>query len=151
MAKKYLDDAGVLYFWGKLKDYFQQKLVSGTNIKTVNGSSLLGSGDVEVVEESYSTSTSNATAGSNISIGVLEIATYGKVVSMFMRITPSAAISSSAVVATLNSAFKPKVETFIQSGAEEIDFWITPEGQIKTRAALTKNANYYIHGVYVMA
>lgn len=48
MAKKYLDDAGVLYFWQKLKDYFQVKLVSGTNIKTINNTSLLGSGNISI-------------------------------------------------------------------------------------------------------
>lgn len=48
MAKKYLDDAGVLYFWGKLKAYFQPMLVSGTNIKTINSTSLLGSGDLTI-------------------------------------------------------------------------------------------------------
>lgn len=46
MAKKYLDDTGMSYFWGKLKDYFQAKLVSGTNIKTINNETLLGSGDI---------------------------------------------------------------------------------------------------------
>lgn len=30
MAKKYLDDTGMSYFWGKLKDYFQAKLVVET-------------------------------------------------------------------------------------------------------------------------
>ena len=48
MAKKYLDDTGMSYFWGKLKDYFQAKLVSGTNIKTINNETLLGSGDISV-------------------------------------------------------------------------------------------------------
>lgn len=48
MAKKYLDDAGVLYFWQKLKAYFQVKLVSGENIKTVNNNSLLGSGNISI-------------------------------------------------------------------------------------------------------
>lgn len=48
MAKKYLDDTGLTYLWGKLKDKFQVKLVSGTNIKTVNSTSLLGSGDISV-------------------------------------------------------------------------------------------------------
>lgn len=45
---KYLDQNGLSYFWGKLKAYFQSKLVSGTNIKTVNGNSLLGSGDLTI-------------------------------------------------------------------------------------------------------
>lgn len=48
MSKKYLDDSGLTYFWGKLKNYFQVKLVSGTNIKTINNTSLLGSGDIDV-------------------------------------------------------------------------------------------------------
>lgn len=48
MAVKYLDTTGLTYFWGKLKDKFQVKLVSGTNIKTVNNQSLLGNGDVSV-------------------------------------------------------------------------------------------------------
>ena len=48
MATKYLDDSGLLYFWGKLKNKFQDKLVSGTNIKTVNNESLLGSGNITI-------------------------------------------------------------------------------------------------------
>ena len=48
MAKKYLDYTGTQYFWGKLKDYFQVKLVSGTNIKTINNSSVLGSGNISI-------------------------------------------------------------------------------------------------------
>lgn len=37
----------------------QEKLVSGTNIKTVNGQSLLGSGDIEVVTTLYDTTGEN--------------------------------------------------------------------------------------------
>lgn len=48
MANKYLDEAGLTYFWGKLKDYFQAKLVSGTNIKTINSQSILGSGNMVI-------------------------------------------------------------------------------------------------------
>ena len=48
MAKKYLDDTGLSHFWSKLKDYFQVKLVSGTNIKTINNESLLGSGNIAI-------------------------------------------------------------------------------------------------------
>ena len=48
MADKYLDDSGLSYFWGKLKAYFQEKLISGTNIKTINSQSLLGSGNISV-------------------------------------------------------------------------------------------------------
>lgn len=48
MAKEYLDKNGLTYLWGKLKGYFQEKLVSGTNIKTINGQSILGSGNVVI-------------------------------------------------------------------------------------------------------
>lgn len=48
MATKYLDYSGTLYFWGKLKSYFQAKLVSGTNIKTINNESVLGSGNITI-------------------------------------------------------------------------------------------------------
>ena len=34
--------------WAKCKAYFQAKLVSGTNIKTINNESLLGSGNISV-------------------------------------------------------------------------------------------------------
>lgn len=48
MSKQYLDKNGLTHLWGKLKAYFQQKLVSGTNIKTVNNQSLLGSGNISI-------------------------------------------------------------------------------------------------------
>ena len=48
MAKEYLDKSGLTYFWGKLKAYFQPKLVSGTNIKTINNQSVLGSGNISI-------------------------------------------------------------------------------------------------------
>lgn len=48
MATKYLDSSGLSYFWDKLKAFFQEKLVSGTNIKTINSNSVLGSGDISI-------------------------------------------------------------------------------------------------------
>jgi hypothetical protein len=82
MTTKYLDSAGLSYFWGKIKTYVtnaikvtgvkgsaessyrtgnvnitasnvgaQPTLVSGTNIKTINGESILGNGDLSVATE----------------------------------------------------------------------------------------------------
>lgn len=51
MADTYLNKTGLAYFWAKIKSALagkQNTLISGTNIKTVNGSSLLGSGNLEV-------------------------------------------------------------------------------------------------------
>lgn len=44
----FLDGAGVTTLVRKLKDIFQEKLVSGTNIKTINNNSLLGSGNISI-------------------------------------------------------------------------------------------------------
>ena len=65
MAKKYLDNTGLTYLWGKLKAYFQPKLVSGTNIKTINNQSVLGSGNISIsgsgtVDTAMSDSSTNA-------------------------------------------------------------------------------------------
>lgn len=48
---KYLDYNGLSYLIGKIKDLIsakQDELVSGTNIKTVNNQSLLGSGNISI-------------------------------------------------------------------------------------------------------
>ena len=48
---EFLDKDGLSYFWGKITDRLDDKqdtLTSGTNIKTVNGESILGSGDLSV-------------------------------------------------------------------------------------------------------
>ncbi len=55
------------WWWsGWTSDEFQEKLVSGTNIKTVNGASLLGSGNIvintEVTKYAYTTTTDDWTA-----------------------------------------------------------------------------------------
>lgn len=53
--KKYADSTGLTEFWSKVKSHVataisgkQDTLVSGTNIKTVNNNSLLGSGDISI-------------------------------------------------------------------------------------------------------
>ncbi len=51
----FLDGHGVTTLVGKLREMFQAKLVSGTNIKTVNNTSLLGSGNVSITVPTAST------------------------------------------------------------------------------------------------
>lgn len=61
MSSKFLDYSGLSYLWGKLKVLLgakQDTLVSGTNIKTVNGVSVLGTGNVQNMW--YGTSTTAA-------------------------------------------------------------------------------------------
>lgn len=48
---KYLDETGLAHLWSKIKTFLnnkQDKLVSGTNIKTINNQSLLGSGNINI-------------------------------------------------------------------------------------------------------
>ena len=45
---QYLDKTGLTYFWQKVDSAKQDKLVSGTNIKTINNQSLLGSGNITI-------------------------------------------------------------------------------------------------------
>ena len=68
MANILVDKPGLTRFWSNAKDYIddnddakQDLLVSGTNIKTINGTSLLGSGELEVA--TYSTT--DLTAGTS--------------------------------------------------------------------------------------
>ena len=53
MATKYLDFSGLSYFWRKLKAYFQPMLSSGVNIKTINNTSLLGSGNIDIQDDTF--------------------------------------------------------------------------------------------------
>ena len=62
-TKKYLDKTGLTYFWGKIKNAMQAKLVSGTNIKTFNGASVLGAGNIYGVDKVYNATLSSASGG----------------------------------------------------------------------------------------
>lgn len=66
----FLDGNGVTTLVRKLKTKFQETLVSGTNIKTVNGNSILGSGDLVVSGGSDKiTGVENATQGEIVLFG----------------------------------------------------------------------------------
>ena len=52
----YLDKTGLTYVWSKLKPLFNAKqdtLVSGTNIKTINNTSVLGNGNINIIDAIY--------------------------------------------------------------------------------------------------
>lgn len=46
--KPFLSLSGFSEVWAAIKSKFQEKLVSGTNIKTINNSSILGSGNIDI-------------------------------------------------------------------------------------------------------
>lgn len=76
MAPKYLDYNGLSYFWGKLKNYYQAKLVSGVNIKTINNESLLGPGNIPVSGGGLSDVTVNGTSVVSGGVAVIDLTGY---------------------------------------------------------------------------
>lgn len=64
---------------------FQKKLVSGTDIKTINGESVLGSGNITVqggggtVDQTYNATSTNAQSGTAVAEAVAGLATEGYV------------------------------------------------------------------------
>lgn len=67
MAKQFLDATGLLHLWKKINNVFQKKLVSGSNIKTINGTSLLGSGNISI--SSHTLPAASATTRGGIKVG----------------------------------------------------------------------------------
>lgn len=59
MAKQFLDATGLLHLWEKINGVFQKKLVSGNNIKTINGTSIVGSGNITTPNTTYVKATSS--------------------------------------------------------------------------------------------
>lgn len=78
MSRKYLDNTGLTYFWNKVNNKKQNTLVSGTNIKTINNQSLLGSGNITISGGSGGSATDVQINGTSITNnGVADIATQG--------------------------------------------------------------------------
>lgn len=55
----FLDSSGITRLCADLKTRFQEKLVSGSNIKTINNSSILGSGNLSIASLPAVTSSDN--------------------------------------------------------------------------------------------
>lgn len=78
-SSNFLDGSGVVDLVTKLRTKFQQTLISGTNIKTINNESLLGSGDIPVGGGSVtSVGATNATNG-GLSISGSPVTTSGTI------------------------------------------------------------------------
>lgn len=73
MKKQFLDTPGLSQSWGISKNTFQPILISGVNIKTINGQAILGAGNLEVTADIGTVSWDDIegkptwTAGDNIS------------------------------------------------------------------------------------
>lgn len=101
----FLDSNGVTTLVEKLKTKFQETLVSGTNIKTINGESLLGSGDITVGgTEEFTGTRSNA-----ISRGEC-FGTYdpnSNVVTLIYHFNNNADIPTSRTLFTIPEEYRP--------------------------------------------
>ena len=90
-----------------LSDWFQEKLVSGTNLKTINNQSLLGDGNLSISGDISDTGWQNATMESGWTAydtgSTLKYRRYGKVVEVKGIIKVTATKSgTSFVVATIS-------------------------------------------------
>ena len=99
MAIKYLDDSGLTRYDSKIKNVIatkQDALVSGTNIKTINNTSILGSGNISI---SGGTPTDVQINGTSItSNNVADIQTNGTYNSISNKIATMSDIISSGFV-----------------------------------------------------
>lgn len=104
----FLDNTGVQNLVNDLKaktdSAYQKTLVSGTNIKTVNGNSLLGSGDLEISGGAQTTwwGTSSTSAGTATKVVVCEgfTLTAGAIISILFSVGNEAAVPTLNVNST---------------------------------------------------
>lgn len=59
MPKQFLDLTGLNRVWQQINNLFQRKLVSGNNIKSINGTSILGAGNIDTPNTTYSQATAD--------------------------------------------------------------------------------------------
>lgn len=103
---KFLDATGITTLVNKLKTKFQETLISGTNIKTVNSTSLLGSGNVSV-QPTLVSGTNIKTVNGNSLLGSGDLAVSS---------LPSVTISDNGKVLTVVSGAWAAAELPIYDG-----------------------------------
>lgn len=160
MSAKYLDYTGLSHLWVKLKDYFQPKLVSGTNIKTINSQSVLGSGNL-AVDASTSDISSSITMGGAWSQLVKKAWKIGNLV--FFEIEATAGsfnANTQYTIATIASGYRPSDVHFASGYTTDGSY--NPKGtvsvlvratgaiDIRTQLASSSGAYVFISGFYVI-
>lgn len=126
MSRKYLDDTGVSYLWGKINSKKQNTLVSGTNIKTINNQSLLGSGNIAISGGGSSTDVKiNGTSivsdnSADIITNSEYDATTNKMATMSdINTTLSNALQSEEFMTFLSNLLSRSIDTTINSSATD--------------------------------
>jgi len=95
----------------------QATLVSGTNIKTVNGTTLLGSGDLVITGGSGTVTSVNATGANGVSVSGGPITTSGSLTIGLGAITPTSVASTGAVTGTNLSGTNTGDQTTVTGNA----------------------------------
>ena len=139
---KIIDLEALDYFFGKLKTYVsglisgkQDKLVSGNNIKTVNGQSLVGEGDVDtgvatyvtdiIKGEKYNTSTGAIESAIENHYRTLPFATLGKFNAKFRwNLTENCTLTVHGW--DTHGNYTGSVSTNVPAGTNEKDWFLTP-------------------------
>lgn len=131
MATKYLDSTGLTYLWGKIKSRFQEKLISGTNIKTINNESILGSGDISVSDGGYPYGETYENGGVYVNITTAGAENYVKGASVTVPYGRYIVIASGTFPSTsANRAFRVRItkdDTEAKMQSITSSYWCTLE------------------------
>lgn len=159
----YLDKIGLGTLWNKIKETFQVKLVSGTNIKTINNTSLLGSGNISLTASDVgavptSRKVNNKALSSDISLSASDVSAVpttrtvnGKALSANITLSASDVgalpLSGGTMTGQLKTSFKESVATGSYGSAQstvdglvgEVRFSSGCMGSASIGTAYTKN------------
>lgn len=91
------------------------------------------------------------TAASGVSIGVCRMAICGKIATLYLRATPSAAKSGTWQIGTLNTGYRPFEEVGFLTGTAASIGYIGTGGNITYVGSVSANANCYVKATFILA
>ena len=98
-----------------------------------------------------STASNAITAGSNVTIQAQTVAVWGKVATVYLWITTTAAIADGAVIATIGSAYKPATIVYMEGRLPSYNAYMDTDGEIHSTGSMYGSTNYYFQATYVIA
>ena len=91
------------------------------------------------------------TAASGVSIGICRMAICGKIATLYLRATPSAAKSGTWQIGTLNTGYRPFEEVGFLTGTAASIGYIGTGGNITYAGSVSANANCYVKATFILA
>lgn len=138
MANSYLDKTGLTYLWSKITAAFQAKLVSGTNIKTINNESILGSGDITISGGGSISPATSSELGGVLSGGDISVDANGNVSVLEADNLPITVNATSGVV-TRSSGATIQSQHFVKYGR----FGMLVLG-LKYTSSVSSGSNFFV-------